>query len=770
MNLIKYLMRGGSYGHYWLKQSGRFIWWDTTNIPEVEEANQDVYFGVNPSRTRKTSRQGTTYQDIEAINCLFGDFDVKDFDDNWEDLKEHIQRLKPSPTIIVSSGGGYHCYWLLEETFSLNTELKRQLAEDIQKQWVVFVGADSQVNDLPHLLRVPGTYNHKYGEPREVTVVSSSEDRIYKLTELQELLPQSGETEERKAIPRPKKPNDLSEQELVNRAVESADGMKFKKLFLGINEGYESASEADMAFCCLLAYWTGGDYFKMDRIFRASKRMRLKWEREDYRHNTLTKAIMKVDSFYVDPGGLLTAGAHDEGNAQCVWSRHRSKIAYNTAYKSTRGWMVYREGHWSEKLAQQRVEDFVVDTLNARRRAAVDAEDDQILRAAKPRASNVRNCMSLLERKVAIAIEDMDTDLDSLNVKNGVLNLKTGQLTPHSHKQLYSYCIPTEYDPEADSTFWEQWLLEVVGGRQEIAEYLQLAIGYSITGRTREEVMFYLQGPPRAGKGTFTESIIYMLGGRPIATEVDIALFMSGGYSTSSVGFSLAGLKPARFVAASESDESDWLNAKNVKRWTGRNLITAAHKYGRDFTYQPQFKIWLVSNFPPQMDADDKAAWSRLRIVKFPHSYLGREDKLLKSRMRQEPVQKGILKWAVEGSKKWYKLGSQGLYVPEEVKELTKQAQTEVDWVSAWITQEVEVTQNDEHQVPETLYYSEYKDWCRSRGVNPKSLRSLNRSLSSKGFEVNRPIYTKTGPTRGWKGIKLNGYGAGIARLNDKGG
>jgi len=763
MKLLELLMRGGSFGHYWLKQSVTTLWWNTDSIPDVPKTNEDIYFGVHPSSVMKGSTEGTKLDDICSINCLYAEFDAVNFDESKSLIAAHIKELRPVPTYIIDSGGGYHCYWILEEPFTLDTPLKREIARELQRNWVYFVGGSLEVHDLARILRIPGTTNYKYDPPRPVKIAYENLDNLYKLNELQELIPEVNDHRAATKIPETARPNNLSEQEIVDLAVAANDGQKFLRLFKGVDTGYPSASEADLAFCQILAFWTGGDYHKIDRIFRASSRMRPKWEREDYRNDTLTRAILNTQDYYIDPNGLLTAGAHDEGNASCTYAAYRDKIAYTEA----KGWLHYRDNHWESELAEVYVEDAIVKTLKERRSAAVEAEEEDIVKAAKPTATHVRNAMTLLKRKVATPIAEFDTSLDELNCPNGVLNLRTGELLPHHSSRKFTYCIPTRYNPEASAKFWIDWLLEATGDQPEVVNYLQTAIGYSLTGHVREEVMFYVHGPARAGKGVFTETLIAMLGGRPLATEVDIDMFMSNSYG-SSVGFSLAALKAARFVAASESRENEWLNAKRVKRWTGRNYITCAHKYGKDFTYMPQFKIWLTSNFPPQMDADDAAAWGRVRIIRFPESHQGKEDKLLKGKMTSSEVMEGILAWAVQGAMRWYTLGSRGLAVPKDIAEATEEARAGVDWVSTWIEEAVKITHKDQDRVPTDVYYREYSDWCKDNGVAPKSLRSLNRSLREAGHSIG--VVTRIGgrSKRCWVGVSINGYSDGLLSMKGK--
>lgn len=98
--------------------------------------------------------------------------------------------------------------------------------------------------------------------------------------------------------------NDLGDDELLEKARRAANGEKFERLYRGNTAGYESQSEADMALCSLLAFWTGGDSQQMDRLFRASGLMREKWDEAHfsdgatYGERTIERAIAGTAEFY----------------------------------------------------------------------------------------------------------------------------------------------------------------------------------------------------------------------------------------------------------------------------------------------------------------------------------------------------------------------------------------------------------------------------------------------------------------------------------------
>jgi putative DNA primase/helicase len=288
--------------------------------------------------------------------------------------------------------------------------------------------------------------------------------------------------------------------------------------------------------------------------------------------------------------------------------------------------------------------------------------------------------------------------------------------------------------------------------------YLQLAVGYSLTGHTREEVLFYLYGPPRSGKGTFTEALLTLLGHEPLATEVDFGTFTRPRQHDSNSA-DLAKLKPCRLVVASEPNADDWLNAAQVKRLTGGNSVYAALKYHDHFVYRPAYKIWLTGNYPPRADVDDDGVWSRLRVVRFPNSYLGREDRGLKQRMKAPAMQRQILAWAVEGARAWYALGARGLATPPGVEAAGRAARQGLDSVRGWLAAHVVVTGAVDDFVANGALYGSYVVWCDAEGVRPQSQMALTRALQAKGLRAGHQKWCNGKNRRGCLGIRLAGEG-----------
>lgn len=447
------------------------------------------------------------------------------------------------------------------------------------------------------------------------------------------------------------------------------------------------------------------------------------------------------------PGQMfLDQSADDEGNAQCVNTYFANQFLYCNAY----GFLHYTGKRWDKDNADAILQRAIVRTLKERGALALKHDKPAIMRASMPTARHIRDCLYLFQSLVTVHVDDFDKRPDLLNVNNGVLNLRTLQMEPHHPKQLFTQCIEHDYDPGADQFAWKVFLKDVVGGGDEVIDYLQMAVGYSLTGHTNEECLFYIYGPTRSGKGTFSETLLSILP-QPLGMEVDFTTFTANRDSDAQ-NFDLAPLKPARLIFASESNKYSSLNTGKIKSLTGGNDVRCAYKHRDHFNYRPQYKIWLVSNWPVNADVDDDAAWYRVKVVEFPNSHADTEDKQLKFRMKQPENLKAVLAWAVEGAHNWYN-SQKGLVTPQSVLASTSKHRADMDFVQTWLD---ECTTRDvtNWESAENIYRS-YSEWCKQNGVKPKEQRGLSNALKQKGYQINVQRWVGTSNRRGIIGLAI---------------
>jgi putative DNA primase/helicase len=300
---------------------------------------------------------------------------------------------------------------------------------------------------------------------------------------------------------------------------------------------------------------------------------------------------------------LLQLGVNDEANACAVTLLYPDEFAFTESH----GWLHYTDGHWATENAEAAVERAVVETLKTRVRDGLDEDAqayEKVIRFCTPNSSRVKGTVHLLRSKVAVSQSLFDVEPDLLNCPNGVVDLRTGKLLPHASEYRFMHMAGVAYDPQASSAVWEDWLTETVGDPQ-VAHYLQMAAGYTLTGRTSEEVVFYICGPPRSGKGIFIETLRLTLG-EQLARVIPFSV-LTAKADVDSQNFALAPLKPTRLVLASESNQYERFNEAKLKSITGGDAISCSFKHRDAFTYRPQFKVWITSNQPIRADPDDDA-------------------------------------------------------------------------------------------------------------------------------------------------------------------
>lgn len=395
------------------------------------------------------------------------------------------------------------------------------------------------------------------------------------------------------------------------------------------------------------------------------------------------------------------------------------------------GWMRYTGTHWSRTEAEAECDRAILAMLKLRRQTAVAADKEAIVKATVGSAKRMRDCKAIFRSLIAQDVAAFDHHPAELNVANGVLNLRTKALTPHCPEQRFTYCIPTEYDPQADRGPWLEFLGGALSSSQVVLDYVQMAVGYTLTGDTSEECLWYLFGPSRSGKGIFTETLLALLG-QPLSVEVDFATFTAK-RDGDTQNFDLAPLKPTRFVVTSESNKYEVLNAGKIKQLTGGNYVRCAYKHHDLFTYRPQFKAWLVSNQPVNADVDDDALWYRVKVIEFPNSHIGNEDKRLKARMKASANLAGVLAWAVDGAAKWF-ASDRGLEHPAAIVRATYEQRSDLDMMAAWIEERCKLALDT--WAAHSDLFQDYAQWCKENGVPPKTQKGFSQALKGKGYTL----------------------------------
>lgn len=529
----------------------------------------------------------------------------------------------------------------------------------------------------------------------------------------------------------------LSDSELLDKIRGSKQGKVFSGLYAGDWEPYyPSQSEADLRLCSLLAFWTGRDEERMDRLFRSSGLMREKWDRKQsgstYGRLTVAKAAAACAGVY-EPGreeeyGGVTIGQpekrkvysfDDTGNAERFCDQYGEIIRYSYIDK---GWMWYDGRKWVvddvgmvHRLVDKTVEgmsgDFNYYMEHAPNNVDLNDWEKSLNKHLKSsRSSKAKSAMlKESEHRCSITPEQLDQFPMLLNTPSGTLNLVGGELTGHDPGQLLTRITASEYTDKMQCPLWLDFLGTIFNHDQSLIRYLQKAIGYTLTGSTAEQCMFVCYGEGRNGKSTLLDVLYELLGG--YAANVQPEVLMANRKNPGGPLSEIARLRGARLVVSAEPEEGMRLNEGLVKQLTGGDRVTARFLYGKDFEFKPEFKLWIAANHKPVIRGTDTGIWRRVHLIPFTVQIPERQvDRALPFKLRRELP--GILQWAAEGCLTWQE---EGLEMPPAVMEATAEYRSEMDILGQFLAQ---CTRQGPMcgDVPAAKLYSAYKQWAQDNG------------------------------------------------------
>jgi putative DNA primase/helicase len=332
-------------------------------------------------------------------------------------------------------------------------------------------------------------------------------------------------------------------------------------------------------------------------------------------------------------------------------------------------------------------------------------------------------------RSFATLATDYDRDRFLLTVLNGTLDLRTGTLRSAWPDDLITRPAHVWYDPNATSSRWLQFLDEIFAGDSELIEFVQRAVGYSLTGDTREQCFFILHGNGANGKTTFLETIRRLLGAH--ATTTPFATFMVQ-RQVGAPRNDLAALVAARLVIASEAGQDASFDEAVVKQVTGSDLISCRYLYGEFFEYKPNFKIWLATNYKPAIRGSDDAIWRRVRLIPFTQQFQrDKRDLQLPAKLRAELP--GIMSWAVQGCLDWQR---SGLGRPKAVLNATMEYRQESDQVGRFISERC--VSGEDVTVAGGALYEAYVQFSQRRGEKCLANNLFAAQIAKRGFEKRR--------------------------------
>jgi putative DNA primase/helicase len=447
-----------------------------------------------------------------------------------------------------------------------------------------------------------------------------------------------------------------------------------------------------------------------------------------------------------EAAALAVVNLTDLGNARRLVRRHGQDLRYCHPWEK---WMIWDGLRWVKDASGEigrRTKDTVAAMYAEASELSDDRERQELAKHAMRSESDSRLRAMVHQAKdepgIPVMPEDFDPDPWLLNVENGILDLRTGGLLPHTREAMMSKALPVSYDPQAACPLWLTFLDRIMKGNERLISYLQRITGYALTGDTSEQCLFMFYGTGANGKSTFLQTLKEMFG--DYGCQADFTTFLHS--DQDKVRNDIAELMGRRFVAAIEADAGRRLAEVLVKQITGGDTVKARFLFREFFEFKPAFKVFLAANSKPTIRGQDYAIWRRIRLVPFEVTIPEAEkDKNLGAKLLKELP--GILAWAVEGCKDWQ---AGGLADPSEVLNATQSYREEMDILAAFVAECCALSKTAETTTK--ALYGKYLEWCGENTEKPLSKNAFSTRLKEKGFENSRIGH---GQARGWLGIGL---------------
>jgi putative DNA primase/helicase len=323
-------------------------------------------------------------------------------------------------------------------------------------------------------------------------------------------------------------------------------------------------------------------------------------------------------------------------------------------------------------------------------------------------------------------LSDLDSNPWLLGVRNGVVDLKSGVLLAPDPAMLITRQVAADYDREAQCPCWLTFLDEIFQDDKDTIEFVQRALGYTLTGITTEEVLFICYGHGANGKSVFANVIGSILGDYGQTAPPSLLTVRRDG--DAGPRNDIARLCGARLVQINELNQGDRLDEQVVKMLAGREVLSARFLHKEFFDFWPTAKPWLRTNHRPVVVGEDDGIWRRLMLIPFLRKIPeGSRDRWLESRLMAE--RNGILAWLVQGCLDWQR---DGLKPSPLVRRESAAYRKDSDLLGEFLDERV--TYDPNAKIEQSVLFQRYKGWNEANGTRYGSKAAFTRKLAERGY------------------------------------
>jgi P4 family phage/plasmid primase-like protien len=708
--------------------SDALTWAAKKNAADEKPAN--VYIGVNPRKGDGLKGDAN----VVLARVVFADFD------GGTTPEQAIERIAaanlPAPSMVIASGGGTHVYWRLAEPLA---DLERFKA--IQKALAGRLNSDKTIHNPERIMRLPGFDNVKPDRPGRPPC---------------RIVEHKGGTHDVAAFPvnTPPAAGARTRPPRGPAAVKRGGMGDASRAFIDHGQLLPSGGRRETMFtvaCDLAARgWGEGEAVAviMPRMQAAGLAAEDLADCPRQIHNAFSKpreaghdTAAHRDELHDGAADLTRSSTWlDVGLARRLAKQIRGRLVY---VRERCMWLAFDGRRWAERADHVAVQEAkrMHDELWLDLAKLGPEERKAALRFVQTTGTKktIDAVLGLTKTEPGINVSQADFDSHPwlLNVENGVVDLRSGELLPHDPELRITQLASVAYDPDARSELWGRFMREVTCGDDEIAGFLQQSFGIALTGDVSDEVLHCHNGNGCNGKSTALEAIRAMLG--DYAGVASPGLFMARNFDSHPT--EVAALHNKRFVTAIEQEANRALRESLVKSLTGGDTIRTRRMREDFWEMRPTWHIHIAYNRAPRLTGTDDGIRRRLRVVPWAASFKDCPDPSIKERLLGVGERAGILAWCMEGLR--HRLAAGRLESPQAVLTSTDDYIEDEDLVGRFI-EDCCSTEDPraEAEIRETL--AAFKRWMQADGTprhvaDSYTANMLGRELVRRGFQKRRP-------------------------------
>ncbi|MGB9914439.1 MAG: DNA primase family protein [Candidatus Bathyarchaeales archaeon] len=328
--------------------------------------------------------------------------------------------------------------------------------------------------------------------------------------------------------------------------------------------------------------------------------------------------------------------------------------------------------------------------------------------------------------------------------ENGILNLLTMELRPHSKNYFFRNMIHAEFNPEAQAPTFLAWLNEVLPNEDERL-CIQELLGYCLYRDYPLHYLFFLVGSGRNGRSTLLRTLTALLGKESCAS-VPLELLPERFQVTNLIG------KMVNIVSEPRSRKT--LDTPIIKKLTGGDLIEAEIK-GKQKTlkFTNYAKIIVLANELPPVRDTSLGWWERVIVIEFPVT-IPEEKRIpdIEKRWLENPTERsGIINWALEGLRRL--MENRRFTKSEAMKQQIAQYQKWSNPAEYFLNKCCEFAPS--YWITKKALYEAFKIVCEEEGLQTLSEEQFSKTLQRRPRVATAQKRVNGKNERIWIGVRL---------------